>query len=252
MTLTDMLITLLFGYPLPPEMVDSRYPVFLQRSAGLLLTLLITIFSLAFGFVIGTVLALCRRETAEDRRRGILERLIVGGLRYLSVAVTEGVRGLPIMLLVLLTFYLPYRLFELRVPSIILATAAFSLYAAVYLSEIMRAGFRAVNVELRHVGKVLGLSRRQILLKIELPLVCRNMMPDLINLAVTVFKDTSTLAVVAVAELTYTARQMLMSEPLNYGLVWFFVLAFYWTTASILSAFSFRAGRQRINEGGIP
>jgi His/Glu/Gln/Arg/opine family amino acid ABC transporter permease subunit len=236
MPIKDMLITLLFGYPPPPEMVDARFPVFLQRSAGLLLTLLITVLSLAIGLVIGIALALCRREQAGDRRSGALVRLLSSAFRSLAVVVTEGVRGLPIMLLVLLTFYLPFRLFELRLPSFILATVVFSLYAGVYLSEIIRAGFRSIDLEWRHASRVLGLSRRQSLLKIELPLVCRHMLPDLRNLAVTVFKDTSTLAVVAVPELTYIARQMLISEPVNYSLVWLMVLTFYWLIATLMSA----------------
>jgi ABC-type amino acid transport system permease subunit len=66
------------------------------------------------------------------------------------------------------------------------------------------------------------------------------MRPDLINLAITVFKDTSTLAVVAVPELTYTARQLLIAEPLNYGLVLLVVLGLYWLPATLLSALALR------------
>lgn len=245
MTWSDIFVKLLFGYPVPPEMVDSRYPLFLQRPGGLVLTLLITVVSLVVGVAIGTAFALCRPEPGGSSRSdgvGVMGR----PLSYAAGAVVEGVRGLPIMLLVLLTFHLPYRLAELRFPSFVLAIAAFSLYAGVYLSEIVRSGFRSVGPEFRHVGKVLGLSRWQVLLRIELPLVARNMTPDLMNLAVTVFKDTSTLAVVGVSELTYTGRQMLMSEPINYGLVLFLTLVFYWVPATIVSsAFAFRAERRR-------
>jgi His/Glu/Gln/Arg/opine family amino acid ABC transporter permease subunit len=237
------------GYPLPSDMVDPAYPVFLQRSGGLLLTISITALSLFFGLLLGMALALCRREaTDRERRHSVFGHTVAVGLRFLSGAVTEGIRGLPIMLLVLLTFDLPYRLFETRVPGTILATVAFSLYAGAYLSEIIRAGLRSVSSDLRHVGKVLGLSRVQILLRVEVPIVCRNMMPDFANLAVTVFKDTSTLAVVAVAELTYTARKMLMSEPVSYALVWLLVLLLYWAVASVLSAFSYYAEQRRLDE----
>ncbi|HYO49292.1 MAG TPA: ABC transporter permease subunit, partial [Chloroflexia bacterium] len=118
-------------------------------------------------------------------------------------------------------------------------------YASVYLSEITRAGLRAMDPRLRDVGQVLGLTRRQILLRIELPLIFRAMMPDIVNIAVTVFKDTSALAVVAVPELTYTARQMLMAEPLNYGLVLLIVLIYYWVPATVLSAFAHHREQRR-------
>lgn len=126
-----MLITLLAGYPLPPEMIDPRFPVFLQRAGGLSLTLLITVLSLCLGAGMGTALALCRRETTEDPRVNIFNRLIARALSYASAALVEGIRGLPIMVLILLTFHLPFRLAGVRFPAVILAIAAFSLYAAV-------------------------------------------------------------------------------------------------------------------------
>jgi His/Glu/Gln/Arg/opine family amino acid ABC transporter permease subunit len=248
MTPFDMLATLLVGYPLPPEMVDPRYPLFLQYSGGLLLTIQITVLSLFFGFLMGTGLAVCRRDMAPGGTRGEARRSVASVPRWLSIAATECIRGLPIMLLVLLVFDLPYRLLQVRVPAAILATIAFSVYAAAYLSEIVRAGLRSVNPELRQVGKTLGLSRSRILLKVELPIVWRNMMPDFVNLAVTVFKDTSTLAVVAVAELTYTARKMLMSEPIGYAVVWLLVLFLYWAVATALSMYSHYARHRRFDE----
>jgi His/Glu/Gln/Arg/opine family amino acid ABC transporter permease subunit len=243
--LEEILVRLVFGFPVPPEMVDPRFPLLLQRAGGLLLTLLVTVFSLIIGAAIGTILALGRRETTSDTQRSGLKHLVGRAHRYVAAAFVEGLRGLPIMLLVLLIFYLPYRVIEMRVPSFVLAMAAFSLYAGVYFSEILRAGFRAVDPGLREVGRVLGLTPTQILLNIELPIVCRTMMPDLINLAVTVFKDTSTLAIVAVPELTYVARQLLVSKPMEYELALCIVLVLYWVPATILSTFPFRAERRQ-------
>jgi polar amino acid transport system permease protein len=246
-----LLDVLLFGYPPPPEMVDAHFPAFLQRSGGLLLTFLIAVFSLTIGAGIGLVLALCRREPAEDMNDGIFKRPIKLAIRHAAAALVETIRGLPIMLLVLLAFYLPYPLLGLRLPNFVLAVAAFSLYAGVYLSEIMRAGFRSVDSRFRSVGRVLGLSPWKVFLKIELPLLCRNMLPDLINLTVTVFKDTSTLAVVAVPELSYIGRQVLMSEPADYQLALLIILVLYWLPSFALSLFAFRAGQWREGFGEI-
>jgi His/Glu/Gln/Arg/opine family amino acid ABC transporter permease subunit len=250
----DIIATLLFGFPLPVEMLDPRYPSFLQRSAGLWLTLTITFVSLGVGFLIGLPLALCRRESVEGGTRGGRMQRMIRRLARLSASVlVQGVRGIPIMLLVLLVFDLPYRLWQFRVPPSILAMIAFSVYSGVYLSEMMRSGLRSVNSELKQAGKVLGLSRLQTLVKIELPLVCGTMMPDLVNLTITIFKDTATLSVVAVAELTYTARQILISEPASYGIIWLYVLILYWIVAILLSTFFYiferrLAARQRRTE----
>lgn len=236
MTLWELSRVLLAGYPAPPEMMDPAFPVFLQRIGGLSLTLVITVMSLGIGFPLGCLLALCRREAGEGGRRSFVGRLVSRGIRSAASGFVEVVRGLPIMLLVLLVFHLPYRVAQWRAPGIILAVTAFSLYAGAYFAEVIRSGFRAVPQGLIGSGQVLGLKPMQIFMKIELPLALRAMLPDFINLAVTVFKDTSTLAVVAVAELTYTGRQLLMSQPLNYGLVLLLVLFLYWAPASLVSS----------------
>jgi His/Glu/Gln/Arg/opine family amino acid ABC transporter permease subunit len=247
--LEQALTLLVFGFPVPPEMIDPNYPIFLQQAGGLLLTLLITLFSLIIGAGVGTTLAVARRNRTTGQRDAL--RSVVARTNQLLVAAfVEGIRALPIMLLVLLIFYVPYRVVEIRVPSFALAIAAFSLYAGVYFSEILRAGFRSVDPGLRQAGRVLGLTPWQILWKIELPIACRTMMPDVINLAVTVFKDTSTLAIVAVPELTYVVRQLLMAKPMEYEVALLMVLVLYWMPAMALSMLAFRVDPRRARLGG--
>ena len=235
MTWRELLQTLLFGYPMPPEMIDPRFPELLQKIGGLGLTLVIALLSLTAGILLGCVLALCRRETGENVVPVL--HFIRRGLGITATAFVEIIRGLPLMLLALLVFYLPYPITGRRFPGVILAVAAFSLYAGVYFSELIRSGFRTIPPGLREAGRVLGLRPRQIFLKIELPLVIRNMLPDVANLAVTVFRDTSMLSVVAVAELTYTGRQMLMSQPMDYGLVLILTMLLYWVPSTLISFF---------------
>jgi ABC-type amino acid transport system permease subunit len=242
----DLFRTLLFGYPVPPEMLNHDHSLLFQRASGLVLTVLITLAGLLVGLAVGVALVACRRNPLTDARRDPGERLLGRALRGAAIAVVEGVRGLPIILIVLVVFSLPYPLTGLRLPSFVLATAAFGLYAGVYVAESLRAGLRAVDPQLREAARVLGLTSRQIFTRIEMPIVYRTMRPDLINVAVTVFKDTSTLAVVAVPELTYTGRQTLMSEPANYGTVLLVVLFLYWAPATALSALAMRAEQRRI------
>jgi His/Glu/Gln/Arg/opine family amino acid ABC transporter permease subunit len=244
----DIVSMLLFGFPVPPEMIDPAYPEFLQRPGGLVLTLLITLFSLIIGGGIGIMLAAARRDKPQIAHGRVIN-VIAWLRRSLASVFVEGIRALPIMLLVLLVFYLPYRLIQVRVPGFVLAVTAFSLYSGVYFAEILRSGWRSVDPALREVGRVIGLSDRQILLKIDLPIACRTMLPDLINLAVTVFKDTSTLAVVAVPEMTYVTRQLLSARPTEYELALIIVLLLYWLPATLLSALAFRVDRRQVSMG---
>jgi ABC-type amino acid transport system permease subunit len=236
----SMLATLLFGFPLPPEMVDPRYPAFIQRAGGLVLTLWVTVASLLAGGVLGAVLALARREATPAAGSGPIDRHARALVGLLAAAIILVVRNLPIMIVVLATFYLPYSLFQVRIPGVVLAIVAFSLYTAVYLTEILRSGFRAVGTELSEAARVLGMTRMQIFLRVELPIAARTMRPDLLNLAITVFKDTSTLSIVAVAELTYVARQTLAARPLEYELALLLVLALYWVPSTLLSMLATR------------
>ena len=235
MTPWELLQTLLFGYPLPPEMINPRFPEYFYRAGGLSLTVMITAPSLVIGALLGCLLALCRRKP----RRGIpfVPGVILRSVSSGAFLMVEIVRGLPIMLLTLLAFYLPYPLTGLRFPGVILAVIAFSLYVGAYFSEIIRSGFRAIPSGFHETGRVLGLTTSVIFLKIEFPLIVRNMMPDIVNLAVTVFRDTSVLAVVGVAELTYTGRQMMMSQPIDYGLVLLLTIFLYLIPATVISSF---------------
>jgi len=233
--LRDLLHPLLFGFPVPPEMIGFRFPEFFYRVGGLSLTVMITLPSLVIGMLIGCLLAIFRRKP--PRNVPFVLHSIFRSMDFIAAGLVETVRGLPIILLVLLIFYLPFPLTGLRIPSVILATTAFSLYAGAYFSEIIRSGFRSIPIGLHESGKILGLSSFKIFIKIEMPLVVRKMMPDIVNLAVTIFRDTSVLTVVGIAEMTHTGRQMMISWPVNYGLVLLLMMFLYWFPAVLISSF---------------
>ena len=233
MSLVELLRTLVNGYPLPPEMVDPRYPLFLQQIGGLWLTLVVTGMSFLFGGPLGLVLALARGDCDPLQAR---KRLPVGMLQAAAAIIVEGIQSIPILILVLLAFYLPYKLVGLRLPPVIPAVVAFSVYNGVYLSGIIRSGLAAVQPGWLEAARTMGLSPGQVLWRIRLPIAVRAMLPAILGQAITVFKDTSVLAVVALGELTYTARQIQISQPVNYGLVLFLVLVIYWSLAAAGSA----------------
>ncbi len=234
MNLPETLHALLFGFPVSGEMIDPAYPAFLQRAGGLCLTLTITFFSLLLGAPLGLALALARGDEGKaGARRSRLANGLLRPARLLARLVADGIRGMPIMILVLLVFYLPYPLFGVRAPGVILAIVAFSLYCGTYLCETFRSGFRAVGSGWLDAARALGLSDRQTLLVVKLPIATRAMIPSLAGLAITILKDTSVLMVVAVGELTFTSRQIMMSEPKKYGLVLILVMAMYSGVATL-------------------
>ncbi len=233
MNIMEILRILFIGYPVTDEFIDPNYPAFLQKFGGLSLTLMITCLSMIFGTVLGIILAIFRNAPERNLKNqggaSGINRLL---LHYTGTIIVQVIRGIPIMILVLLAFYLPYRLFSWRVPAVILAILAFSLYSGVYLCDVFRAGFRAVDSKWLETAGVLGLSRSQIYLTIKLPIALRAMTPALLGMTITVFKDTSVLAVVAIPEMTRSARLMHTAEPVNYALILGLVLLIYWSLAT--------------------
>lgn len=229
MNLWEIIRILLVGYPKGPEMIDANYPAFIQQIGGLSLTLIITLSSLVIGTPLGIVFGLCRQRPEGGASKLHSGRQLLYGFASIIV---EVIRGIPIMITILLIYYLPYRILAIRVPPIVLAIIAFALYSSVYLSDIFRSGFRAVDKGWVDAGRVLGLNRWHILLRIKLPIAVRAMTPALLGLAITVFKDTSVLVAVAVGELTYSARQIQVAHPAGYGVVLGLVIIMYWSVAT--------------------
>ena len=232
MNVWEIFRTLVFGYPVQAEMINRDWPVFPQQIGGLCLSLTITLASLFFGLFVGVLLATIRSYRPGAAGRSLASRVGAGAFRGLAGLIVEGVRGVPIMILVLLTFYLPSRLFSLRTPAVFLAVGAFSLYAGVYLSEIFRSGFRVVDPRCIDAARALGLGPWAILTQIRLPIATRAMTPALIGLAITVFKDTSVLVVVAVADMTFIGRLIQAASPGDYALVLSLTLLLYWSVAT--------------------
>ncbi len=87
-----------------------------------------------------------------------------------------------------------------------------SIYAGAYLVEVFRAGLLAVPAGLIDAGKAIGLSPWQRLLAVRLPTMLRIALPALGNNFVSLFKDTSVAAVIAVPELTFGAQWITLNS----------------------------------------
>jgi len=164
-----------------------------KLSSGLLLSLELALVSIGIGVVIGLCLALVH----------------TGGNRFARAAVAayvEFVRNVPLLLLVYLVFY--------GIPNIggfaYDATTSFimtlSAYAGAQLVEVFRAGLAAVPQGLLDAGKAIGLTPVQRAIYVRFPIMFRIVLPALSNAFVSLFKDTSLAAVIAVPELTYGAQ----------------------------------------------
>lgn len=161
---------------------------------GLGLGLLLALVSNAIGAVLGLVLAFL--SISPNR----IYRLI--GTSYVTF-----IRNTPILVIILTIYFaLPQIGIGLgKIESFVLSLA---VYAAAYLAEVFRAGLLSVPKGLYEAGRSVGLRSSQIKFNIVLPLMFRNVLPSLSNNLISLFKDTSLAAAIAVPELTYYARKI--------------------------------------------
>jgi polar amino acid transport system permease protein len=172
---------------------------------GLLLGLKLAVFGLGIGTVIGLVVAFARTS----------------GKRVLSVPATiyvEAIRNIPLLLL-LFVLYFGVPIFALQTlprdvaRRLILdgdqsAIVALAIYAGAYLAEIFRAGIQAVGRRYLDAGRSLGLDRWEVARYVTAPIMFRTVLPSLSNTFISLFKDTSLAAAIAVPELTFAAREL--------------------------------------------
>lgn len=188
---------------------------------GLLLSLQLAAVALLLGAAIGLVVAFA----------------LAGGpalLRRPAQLYVTVFRNLPILVLILFTYFaLPQLGVRLdKVSSFILTLA---VYAGAYLAEVFRAGLLAVPQGLKEAGLAIGLTPMQIRTSIVLPLMLRNVLPSLSSTLISLFKDTSLAATIAVPELTFEARKINV-ETFRVIEVWMVTSALYVATCALLAA----------------
>ena len=156
-------------------------------------------------------------------------------LRKLTRGFVWVIRGTPLMLQLIVVFFMPYYVFGIKLSTgwrVYAALIGFSINYAAYFSEIYRGGIEAIPRGQKEAGQVLGMTKAQIFFKIELLQVIKRILPPMGNEIITLIKDTSLANVIAVMDITMTAKTFT-----NQGLVWplFYSGLFYLAFCGILT-----------------
>nr|WP_210339935.1 amino acid ABC transporter permease [Bosea sp. ASV33] len=188
---------------------------------ALLLGLLLAVISLAIGCIIGLLSAYARLSTK----------------KWLSLpawAYVEFIRCTPLLLLI---FFLYFGLPEFNITflnkfeSFVLSL---SLYAGAYMSEVFRSGLSSIPKQYVEAAKAIGLRPWQRQVYVVLPVMFRITLPAVSNNLISLFKDTSLAAAIAVPELTFVARQI-NANTFRVMEVWLTASALYLATAYIIA-----------------
>jgi general L-amino acid transport system permease protein len=186
---------------------------------GLLLTLLLAIVGNFGALPLGILLALGRRS-----------KLPI--IRYFSIGYIEIVRGVPLVTIlytaaILLPLFLPI---DVRPDLVIRAMIGFILFEAAYQAENVRGGLQAIDRGQYEAAHALGLNGTQTTILIILPQALRAVIPALFNSFISLFKDTSLVAIIGLFDILRISRSILaQSEWLGtHREVFLFAFVIYW------------------------
>jgi general L-amino acid transport system permease protein len=210
-----------------------------NRPGGLLLSVLLT----ATALLVGTIIAIIVGFGSHSR---------FWILRSLSSAWVHVIRGVPLVVQLVL---IHQTLGAGRIPgvdtsAIWSAFVTLVLYSSAYQADIVRSGISAVPKSQIDDAQLLGASRWAIKRTIILPGSLKIMRPALLTQAITVFKDSSVVVVLGVADLTTNARIALGGDVGNtpyWVATYLLVGAMYFVVAWGSAVFLKRSGYMPLN-----
>jgi His/Glu/Gln/Arg/opine family amino acid ABC transporter permease subunit len=159
---------------------------------GLLVTIELTVLVMPCALVIALGLALARLYAPRP-----LARAATGWVEFW--------RATPLLLQLYWLYYVMPSETGILLPGF--ATVAFGLVCNVsaFLSENFRAGIASIRSGQRHAGLALGMSESQAFIRVVMPQAWSRVMPETASMWVELFKATSLVSTLAVADLTYHA-----------------------------------------------
>jgi len=156
---------------------------------GLHLNLVVAGAAIVLAFPVGLLLALGRRS-----------KLPV--LRWMSTVYIETIRGVPLISLLLMgDLFIGFFIgTDVDLSKVTKATAAITMFSAAYIAEIVRGGLQAVATGQTEAGQALGLPPAKITRLLVLPQALRAVIPAMVGQFISLFKDTSLLAIIAIPD----------------------------------------------------
>lgn len=152
-------------------------------------------------------------------------------LGWLLASYVEVIRGTPFLIQLFLLYYGgPF--IGIALDPIPAGLLGVTVYGAAYFSEIFRAGFDAVPRGHVEAAQCLGLTRRQIIFRIEVPEMTMLVLPPAVNMTVIILKETAVLSIITVPELTFL-MQAIGSQQYAFVEALAVLALFYWGMVSL-------------------
>lgn len=148
-------------------------------------------------------------------------------VRAIATWFVEFFRTTPVILQVYWVFYVLPVMTDVRLSAFGTGLVALALNVSAFNSETFRAGINSIRPGQRQAALSLGMSSWQVMRIVVLPQAVPRVLPALASTWVSLFKDTSLVSVIAVAELSYVGLQ-LRSQSFRVLEVLTAMAALYW------------------------
>ena len=181
---------------------DKRYMYILT---GLKNTLIVSLFAVIIGFLLGTIIALINDSNEKNGNFKILSTL---GSWYVNV-----IRGTPMLLQLMIIYYVIFK--SVDISPVLVGIIAFGLNSSAYVSEIIKSGINSVDTLQYESALSLGFNYSKTMIYVILPQAIKNILPALGNELVTLIKETSVAGYIGIVDLT-KASDIIASNTYNY------------------------------------
>lgn len=165
-------------------LIPEHFPYLLQ---GAVVTLELSVLSMALGIVLGLVIALGRMSGR-------------WWLEWPLRAYVEVWRDVP-LIVQLLVIYFTLPTIGIVLPGFWAGILGLSLNMGAYLSEVFRAAIQSIDPGQREAGLSIGMSRTMIYSRVILPQALRIAIPTVGGYFISLLKDSSLVSFIAVNEL---------------------------------------------------
>ena len=196
-----------------PILINWRF-----LAGGLLVTILLSVSTIVCATILGMAIGLGRTY----------------GGAWLRIPLTfyvDSMRALPILVILVWTFFAFPIAFNVLLPPFFAALLALTLHISAYVSEIVRAGVVSVRAGQTRAGLALGMSGAQIIRKIILPQAIVRILPPYGSILSITIKETAVATVIAVPEYmhqseTIASQSLRPIEVFTTAMVVYFILLF--------------------------
>lgn len=205
-----------------------------QLLEGLGISLLIALFAVAIGFVIGVLIAMAKIAPKNNFAMKVLDK-------FADLYVTI-IRGTPMLVQLLIMYGVVFVSFKTNPTNLIVPIVAFGLNSGAYMAEIIRGGIGSVDKGQLEAGRSLGLNWTTSMRKIVIPQAVKVVVPSIFNEIIMLVKETSVVCYIVlrvggsqVWDLLGIAEKLGLAKPAYYMTLIFTVAIMYLAVVLVLT-----------------